>query len=248
MLVNLSHGKRAGLYPHFRLGAFLHDDDYSDGEQDADEEMEEEEEQEEQQEYDDESPDSDEEEVSSCSNSPKRQPAPAPVFPSASAKPRSKPRKSSRKAHAAVSEKQEQEEPLPLVFEEECENVEWKSAYAGGATHFELHALVPAATYSLRVCALNSAGKSEWSSEVAVITPPATPGAVESVKLVSSSASSMVLSWLRPDAHGAAISHYNVDWGTGTIKATEGSEARFTITDLKPDTAYNIRIQVTNIK
>ena len=224
------------------------DDDYSDGEQDADEEMEEEEEQEEQQEYDDESPDSDEEEVSSCSNSPKRQPAPAPVFPSASAKPRSKPRKSSRKAHAAVSEKQEQEEPLPLVFEEECENVEWKSAYAGGATHFELHALVPAATYSLRLCALNSAGKSEWSSEVAVITPPATPGAVESVKLVSSSASSMVLSWLRPDAHGAAISHYNVDWGTGTIKATEGSEARFTITDLKPDTAYNIRIQVTNIK
>ena len=218
------------------------DDDYNDDEQDAAEEREEEEE-----EYDDESPDSDDEEVSSCSNSPKRQPAPAPVFPSASAKPRSKPRKSSRKtkSHAAVAEEQEEQELLPMVFEEECENVEWKSAYAGSATHFELRSLVPAATYSLRVCALNSAGKSEWSNEVAVITPPATPGAVESVKLVSSSASSMVLSWPRPEAHGAAISHYNVDWGTGAIVATDGSEARFTLTDLKPDMAYNIRIQVT---
>ena len=213
------------------------DDDFNDGEEDA-EEMEEEE-------YDNDSPDSDEEDASSCSFSPKRQPAPAPVFSSAtSAKPRSKSRKSARRAEGAAVEKQE-EPPLPLVFEEECEYVEWKSAYVGSATNYELHSLVPAATYSLRLCALNSAGKSEWSSEVAVITPPTTPGAVESVKLVSSSASSMVLSWLRPEANGAAISHYNVDWGTGIIKATEGSEAQFTITDLKPDTAYNIRIQVT---
>ena len=218
------------------------DDDDGD-EQDADGDVEEEE-------YDDDdSAESEEEDVSSCSASPKRQPAPAPVFPSAAiAKPRSKPRKSSRKppSAAAAGEKQAEREALPLVFEKECESVEWKAAYVGAATHFELHSLAPAATYSLRLCALNSAGRSEWSNEVALITSPATPGAVERVRLVSSTATSMALTWNCPQAHGAAISHYNVDWGTGAQEATVNSEPRFTIIDLKPDTAYNIRIQVTS--
>ena len=230
--------------------AMEYSDDGSRSSEDSDEDEEEEEdadgEGEEGEEYDDESPDSDEQDVSSCSNSPRRRPAPAPVFPSATTKPRSKPRKASRatRGHASVAEKQ-LEQRLPLVFEEECERVEWRPAYVGGATHCELRALlVPAATYSFRLCALNSAGKSEWSNEATAATPPATPGAVDSVKLVSASASSMVLSWRRPEAHGAAISHYNVDWGTGAIVATEGSEARFLLADLKPDTAYNVRIQV----
>ena len=227
-------------------GAMEYSDDGDASRSSEDSDDEEEEEEEEGEEYDDESPDSDEHDVSSCSNSPRRRPAPAPVFPSASTKPRSKPRKSSRvtRGHASVAEKQ-LEQRLPLVFEEECERVEWRSAYVGGATHCELRALlVPAATYCFRLCALNSAGKSEWSNEATAATPPATPGAVDSVKLVSASASSMMLSWRCPEAHGAAISHYNVDWGTGAIVATEGSEARFMLADLKPDTAYNIRIQV----
>ncbi len=56
----------------------------------------------------------------------------------------------------------------------------------------------------------------------------------------------MTLSWARPDAHGAAVTHYNVDWGVGSIVATEGSETSHTLSDLKPDTSYSVRLQGVN--
>jgi hypothetical protein len=64
------------------------------------------------------------------------------------------------------------------------------------------------------------------------------------MKLVSASATSMTFSWVRPDAHGVVISHYNVDWGTGAILATVGGGTSFTLNDLKPDTAYSVKVQV----
>jgi hypothetical protein len=125
-----------------------------------------EEKEEEEEEYDDDSPDSDDEDASSCSPSPKRYPAaPDSRNPSSSTK---RGLKSKERKHLKSEDVAEDKTVLPLVYEEDCDSMEYSSCYVGTANQFEVRSLVPATTYRFRVSALNSAGRSEWSNIVEV--------------------------------------------------------------------------------
>ncbi len=73
--------------------------------------------------------------------------------------------------------------------------------------------------------------------------PAAVPSAVTGVKLRHSTSESLSVGWVRPNCNGEAISHYNVNLGSNTL-STAGPETCFTVRDLRPDVAYNIRVQV----
>lgn len=117
--------------------------------------------------------------------------------------------------------------------------------YSGSGRIYEARSLEPATTYLFRVCAVNSAGASEWSDSVESITPPAAPAAIGGVHLKSASATSLTLVWSRPQPNGEHITHYNVDTGSAVLP-TPGPDTNFTVTSLRPDTAYAIRVQAVN--
>ena len=60
-------------------------------------------------------------------------------------------------------------------------------------SNFHYRSLEPATTYQFRVCAVNSAGASEWSEITEASTPPAAPTAVSGLHLKDSSATSLTL-------------------------------------------------------
>ena len=93
--------------------------------------------------------------------------------------------------------------------------------------------LDPATTYQFRVCAVNSAGASDWSDLTEATTPPAAPAAVNGVHVREVSAISLTLAWHRPQSNGEHISHYNIDTGSATVISTSGPETYFTLDSLK---------------
>ena len=97
---------------------------------------------------------------------------------------------------------------------------------------FSFRSLDPATTYQFRVCAVNSAGASDWSDITEATTPPAPPAGVNGVHLRDCSANSLTLAWNRPQSNGEHISHYNVDTGSAVI-STSGPETYFTLESLK---------------
>ena len=102
----------------------------------------------------------------------------------------------------------------------------------GPSKCFEAKSLEPATTYQFRVCAVNSAGASDWSEITEASTPPAAPAAVSGLHLKDSSATSLTLGWTRPQSNGELISHYNVDTGSSVL-TTEGPDTYFHIESLK---------------
>ena len=99
-------------------------------------------------------------------------------------------------------------------------------------SNFHYRSLEPATTYQFRVCAVNSAGASEWSEITEASTPPAAPTAVSGLHLKDSSATSLTLGWTRPQSNGEHITHYNIDTGSSVIP-TEGPDTYFHVESLK---------------
>ncbi|KAG0710430.1 Fibronectin type-III domain-containing protein 3a [Chionoecetes opilio] len=87
-----------------------------------------------------------------------------------------------------------------------------------------------------RVCCINSAGASAWSSLATVTTPAAPPGPVTYISSTAA-ATTIILLWGEPASHGDPINHYVIEVGNRTI-TTPGPETEFTLTDLLPETLY----------
>ena len=97
---------------------------------------------------------------------------------------------------------------------------------------FSSRSLEPATTYQFRVCAVNSAGASDWSELTEASTPPAPPAQVSGLHLKDSSATTLSLVWTRPQSNGEHITHYNIDTGSEVI-VTQGPESHFHIESRK---------------
>jgi len=117
--------------------------------------------------------------------------------------------------------------------------------YTGPSRSFEARSLEPATTYQFRVCAVNSAGASDWSELSEATTPPSAPAPVSGVHLKDSTAASLTLAWTRPQSNGDHITYYNVEVGSSVI-STQGPETYVHVQSLKPDNIYSIRVQAVN--
>lgn len=117
----------------------------------------------------------------------------------------------------------------------------------------------PASFYYFRVKALSAAGQSLWSPVSTCQTPPASPCAISSIKVVDQSSSHVRLRWKHPGNNGAPITSYNVEvtgyknisFDVDTAEISETKEEaqvvqEYNITDLQPNTSYRIRVQAVN--
>lgn len=143
------------------------------------------------------------------------------------------------------------EEPGDSSFEEpppEPKELVWKLAYSGSDNSTEIKDISPATQYQIRVCAINSAGASAYSCNVSMVTPASTPAVPHSLQVYHSTSSSLNIKWKRPSDHGAGITHYNVEWGINEkeLSSVVADKRRISLTDLKPDTSYSIRVQAEN--
>lgn len=143
------------------------------------------------------------------------------------------------------------EEPGDSSFEEpppEPKELVWKLAYSGSDNSTEIRDISPATQYQIRVCAINSAGASAYSCNVSMVTPASTPAVPHSLQVYHSTSSSLNIKWKRPSDHGAGITHYNVEWGINEkeLSSVVADKRRISLTDLKPDTSYSIRVQAEN--
>lgn len=137
------------------------------------------------------------------------------------------------KSKPTKEELKEAEEPLDEVIDDELpKELLFTNIYTGPNRTFEARSLEPATTYQFRVCAVNSAGASDWSELTETSTPPAPPASVSGVHLKDSSATSLTLSWTRPQSNGEHILHYNVDTGSSVI-STHGPDTSFHVESLK---------------
>ena len=126
----------------------------------------------------------------------------------------------------------------------------WRLAYSGQDTSTHIRDLVPSCQYQLRVCAINSAGNSDYSCNVSMEMPASAPASPHSLSMASSTCSSLCVKWKRSSDHGEPIRNYVVEWGPSekdlTTVTTE--RKRITLNDLRPDTSYLIRVQAENAK
>lgn len=117
----------------------------------------------------------------------------------------------------------------------------------------------PASFFYFRVKALSAVGHSLWSAVSTCQTPPASPSAISSIKVVQQSSSHVRLRWKHPGNNGATITSYNVEVAgckniSFDVNTTEGCETEeeapvvqeYDITDLQPNTLYRIRVQAVN--
>merc|ERR1719412_2122155 len=91
-----------------------------------------------------------------------------------------------------------EEKPIEDDLQEDDElpkELLFTNIYTGPSRSFDARSLEPATTYQFRVCAVNSAGASDWSDLTEVSTPPAAPAAVSGLLLKHSSATSLTLTW-----------------------------------------------------
>ncbi len=145
------------------------------------------------------------------------------------------------------AKRSESPDALELV-EVPAASVEWSQLYRGERVRAECDTLEAAARYKFRLRALNSAGASEWSEEAEASTPPAAPDAVApQPQLTAATSSSLTLSWSRPQCNGRLITHYEVECAENkTVTPTSGPETFLTLDDLRPDTAYNLKVRAVN--
>merc|ERR1719336_221957 len=83
-----------------------------------------------------------------------------------------------------------------------------------------------------------------------MVTPASPPASPSSLLTTTSTAYSISLKWSRPAEHGSPVTQYRVEWGAGTgereLSSALTDRRRLTLTDLRPDTSYSVRVQAEN--
>ena len=110
--------------------------------------------------------------------------------------------------------------------------------YNGFAPSCELKSLQPATFYYLRVQAINSAGPGPFSDVATYESPPSSPEAVASLRLLSSTSESLLIRWTEPNCCGSEILSYNIDIGEKPIISVQGNVTEHCLEMLQPNTKY----------
>ncbi|XP_055644682.1 fibronectin type-III domain-containing protein 3A isoform X2 [Toxorhynchites rutilus septentrionalis] len=98
----------------------------------------------------------------------------------------------------------------------------FQTVYHGQQRIAELKNLVPFTTYHFRVCAVNSAGSSRYSSTFSQKTPAAPPN-VPVLGQYKITAKSILICWETPLSNGAPVTHYNIECGDRVISSDASS-------------------------
>lgn len=124
------------------------------------------------------------------------------------------------------------------------QNGNFNICYQGITCSAEIKNLIPFTKYYFKVCAINAAGTSPYSSVTFAQTPAAVPNApkIESHKVTSTN---ITVFWKEPENNGAPITHYCIEYGDRLVE-TENEELEYTIENLSPETAYKIKIKAVN--
>ncbi|XP_022087990.1 fibronectin type-III domain-containing protein 3A-like [Acanthaster planci] len=131
-------------------------------------------------------------------------------------------------------------------LERASQNGSFSTVYNGFAPYCELKFLQPATFYYLRVQAINSAGPGPFSDVATYESPPSSPEAVASLRLLSSTSESLLIRWTEPNCCGAEILSYNIDIGEKPVISVPGHAKEHCLEMLQPNTKYRIRIQAVN--
>ena len=82
-----------------------------------------------------------------------------------------------------------------------------------------------------------------------MVTPASAPACPRSLALASRTSEALTVKWKRPAEHGEPVRGYTVEWGPSDKELTSssaGQRRRITLTSLRPDTGYLIRVQAEN--
>lgn len=98
----------------------------------------------------------------------------------------------------------------------DTEELLFQTVYHGQQRSAELRNLAPFTTYHFRVCAVNSAGSSRYSTTFSQKTPAAPPN-VPVLGQHKITAKSILICWETPQCNGSSITHYNIECGDRVI-------------------------------
>ena len=100
---------------------------------------------------------------------------------------------------------------------------------------------------------MNSAGSSPYSGAISLDTPASAPSAPHTLITHNQPTSTCIaFKWKKPSANGEPITGYRIEW---TDRSSNAATCELLVTrrcvrleNLKPDTAYSIRVQAINAK
>ena len=122
------------------------------------------------------------------------------------------------------------------------------------ATSYTIMNLMNGTPYDVQVKATNRIGDNAWSS-AATDTPLESLGAVPDAPdvIVTASDEQLTVSWDAPDANGAAITGYTVQWKSGdqdygSDRQATSTVTSYTIMNLTAGMEYTVQVQATNAK
>ena len=127
---------------------------------------------------------------------------------------------------------------------------DWEPSQVNTTRRTTITGLIAGVYVAVQVRAKNSAGAGQWSGSVGG-TPLASVSVPDAVAQpsVTAGAGSLSVSWSAPDANGAAVDRYRVQWrrsGSSSWSQQDVSARSYTISGLRDDTAYEVQVRARN--
>ncbi|XP_071951252.1 fibronectin type-III domain-containing protein 3A-like [Antedon mediterranea] len=112
--------------------------------------------------------------------------------------------------------------------------------YNGANMNFKVSKLTEQTEYRFRICSSNNSGDGPFSEVHTFLTGKAPPGTMKAPKVVSVTPSSCELQWqeVSPLQDDTICYHLENDYN----KVYQGSDNKFTLTNLTPNTEYRVRV------